>query len=99
MHADTRPFPAAARDGEIRPNCDIGRAGSGRVLADPSADLGTLSARGEQWIALNAVRDTIGAGSSPPVRRQFGGKSPGAIAAAHYRAPTFRRGSRGGGPS
>ena len=26
-----------------RPNCDIGRAGSGRPLPDPTADLGTLS--------------------------------------------------------
>ena len=29
--------------GRYRPNCDIGRAGSGRPLPDPTADLGTLS--------------------------------------------------------
>jgi hypothetical protein len=36
-------FLPSPRDGEARPNCDIGRAGSGRPLPDPTADLGTLS--------------------------------------------------------
>jgi hypothetical protein len=38
-----RPFAVAAGKGSDRPNCDIGRAGSGRPLPDPTADLGTLS--------------------------------------------------------
>jgi hypothetical protein len=38
-----RPFAAAAGKESVRPNCDIGRASSGRPLPDPTADLGSLS--------------------------------------------------------
>jgi hypothetical protein len=34
--------------GKVRPNCDIGRAGSGRPLSDPTADLGTSRMQGQK---------------------------------------------------
>src|SRR5271169_509274 len=34
-----RPFVGPRSSGKVRPNCDIGRAGSGRPLPDPTADL------------------------------------------------------------
>jgi hypothetical protein len=43
-----RPFDRDGDIGSTRPNCDIGRGGSGRPLPDPTADLGTLSVQGQK---------------------------------------------------
>jgi Transposase DDE domain group 1 len=48
----TGPFP----NRRSRPNCDIGRAGSGRPLPDPAADLGTLSVQGQNRAVLTRFR-------------------------------------------
>ena len=43
-----RPFAGSPSNREKRPNCDIGRASSGRPLPDPTADLSTLSVLAKQ---------------------------------------------------
>jgi len=43
-----RPFAGPLSNRRSRPNCDIGRAGSGRPLPDPTADLGTLSVQAQK---------------------------------------------------
>jgi hypothetical protein len=41
-----------------RPNCGIGRAGSGRPLPEPTADLGTLSVRGAKTSGADPIQNS-----------------------------------------
>jgi len=61
-------LPGLDLNGEVRPNCDIGRAGSGRPLPDPTADLGTLSVQEQKSDGPDPFPTSpVSAGSSPPI--------------------------------
>jgi hypothetical protein len=63
-----RPFPGSEPTGKVRPDCDIGRAGSGRPLPDPTADLGTLSVQEQKSDGPDPFpASPVSAGSSPPI--------------------------------